>query len=78
MTGEPVVIAQVTGNSSVAEEISLRSDISVEERLAKPDKSRSISARTFSVISTAGLVYISYVGITNIASVAEEIENPEN
>ena len=29
------------------------------------------------VISTAGLVYISYVGITNIASVAEEIENPE-
>ena len=32
---------------------------------------------TFSVISTAGLVYISYVGITNIASVAEEIENPE-
>ena len=30
-----------------------------------------------SVISTAGLVYISYVGITNIASVAEEIENPE-
>jgi len=32
---------------------------------------------TFSIISTAGLVYISYVGITNIASVAEEIENPE-
>ena len=31
----------------------------------------------FSVISAAGLVYISYVGITNIASVAEEIENPE-
>ena len=31
---------------------------------------------TFSVFSTAGLVYISYVGITNIASVAEEIENP--
>ncbi|MDG1487374.1 MAG: amino acid permease, partial [SAR324 cluster bacterium] len=30
-----------------------------------------------SIISTAGLVYISYVGITNIASVAEEIENPE-
>ena len=30
-----------------------------------------------SVISTAGLVYISYVGITNIASVSEEIENPE-
>jgi len=31
----------------------------------------------FSIISTAGLVYISYVGITNIASVAEEIDNPE-
>ena len=30
-----------------------------------------------SIISTSGLVYISYVGITNIASVAEEIENPE-
>jgi len=30
-----------------------------------------------SIISTSGLVYISYVGITNIASVAEEIENSE-
>ena len=30
-----------------------------------------------SIFSTAGLVYISYVGITNIASVAEEVENPE-
>ena len=30
-----------------------------------------------SIISTAGLVYISYVGVTNIASVAEEIQNPE-
>jgi amino acid transporter/mannitol/fructose-specific phosphotransferase system IIA component (Ntr-type) len=30
-----------------------------------------------SIISTAGLVYISYVGITNIASVAEEVKNPE-
>ena len=30
-----------------------------------------------SILSTAGLVYISYVGITNIASVAEEVENPE-
>lgn len=27
--------------------------------------------------STAGLVYISYVGVTNVASVAEEIQNPE-
>ena len=32
---------------------------------------------TVSIISTAGLVYISYVGVTNIASVAEEIQNPE-
>jgi len=30
-----------------------------------------------SLLSTAGLVYISYVGITNIASLSEEIENPE-
>ncbi len=30
-----------------------------------------------SIISTAGLVYISYVGVTNIASVAEEVQNPE-
>ena len=30
-----------------------------------------------SIFSTAGLVYISYVGITNIASVAEEVKNPE-
>jgi mannitol/fructose-specific phosphotransferase system IIA component (Ntr-type) len=32
---------------------------------------------TVSIISTAGLVYISYVGVTNIASVAEEVQNPE-
>ena len=32
---------------------------------------------TVSIISTAGLVYISYVGVTNIASVAEEVKNPE-
>lgn len=30
-----------------------------------------------SVFSTAGLVYVSYVGLTKIASVAEEIKNPE-
>jgi len=30
-----------------------------------------------SILATAGLVYISYVGITNIASVAEEIKDPE-
>lgn len=30
-----------------------------------------------SIYATAGLVYISYVGLTNIASVSEEVENPE-
>jgi amino acid transporter/mannitol/fructose-specific phosphotransferase system IIA component (Ntr-type) len=29
------------------------------------------------LISTAGLVYISYVGITKMASLSEEVENPE-
>lgn len=30
-----------------------------------------------SLLSTAGLVYISYVGITNVASLSEEVDNPE-
>ncbi|MDA3860556.1 MAG: amino acid permease [Melioribacteraceae bacterium] len=30
-----------------------------------------------SIIATAGLVYISYVGVTNVASLAEEVHNPE-
>jgi amino acid transporter/Trk K+ transport system NAD-binding subunit len=30
-----------------------------------------------SIFSTAGLVYISYVGITNVASVSEEVKDPE-
>jgi len=30
-----------------------------------------------SIIATAGLVYISYVGVTNVASLAEEVKNPE-
>ena len=30
-----------------------------------------------SIFSTAGLVFISYVGVTNIASVVEEIKDPE-
>jgi amino acid transporter/mannitol/fructose-specific phosphotransferase system IIA component (Ntr-type) len=30
-----------------------------------------------SVLSTAGLVYISYVGVTTVASLAEEVKNPE-
>jgi amino acid transporter/mannitol/fructose-specific phosphotransferase system IIA component (Ntr-type) len=29
------------------------------------------------ILATAGLVYISYVGVTNVASVSEEIKNPE-
>jgi amino acid transporter/mannitol/fructose-specific phosphotransferase system IIA component (Ntr-type) len=30
-----------------------------------------------SIIATAGLVYISYVGVTKVASLAEEVDNPE-
>jgi APA family basic amino acid/polyamine antiporter len=30
-----------------------------------------------SIISTTGLVYISYVGVTNVASVSEEVKDPE-
>jgi basic amino acid/polyamine antiporter, APA family len=30
-----------------------------------------------SILSTAGLVYISYVGVTKVASLSEEIKNPE-
>lgn len=30
-----------------------------------------------SILGTAGLVFISYVGVTKVASVAEEIENPQ-
>ena len=30
-----------------------------------------------SLFATAGLVYISYVGVTNIASLSEEVKNPE-
>jgi amino acid transporter/mannitol/fructose-specific phosphotransferase system IIA component (Ntr-type) len=30
-----------------------------------------------SIVSTAGLVFISYVGVTNIASVSEEVKDPE-
>jgi amino acid transporter/Trk K+ transport system NAD-binding subunit len=30
-----------------------------------------------SILSAAGLVYISYIGITNIASLSEEVKNPE-
>jgi amino acid transporter len=37
----------------------------------------ALDVGTTSVLSTAGLVYISYVGITNIASLSEEVKNPE-
>lgn len=30
-----------------------------------------------SILGTAGMVYISYVGVTNVASVSEEVKNPE-
>jgi len=30
-----------------------------------------------SILGTAGMVYISYVGVTNIASISEEVKNPE-
>jgi amino acid transporter/mannitol/fructose-specific phosphotransferase system IIA component (Ntr-type) len=29
------------------------------------------------ILSTAGLIYISYVGVTNVASLSEEVKNPE-
>jgi amino acid transporter/mannitol/fructose-specific phosphotransferase system IIA component (Ntr-type) len=32
---------------------------------------------TGAVLSTAGLVFISYVGVTNVASVSEEVKDPE-
>ncbi len=32
---------------------------------------------TSSLFATAGLVYISYVGVTNVASLSEEVQNPE-
>jgi len=31
-----------------------------------------------SILSTAGLVYISYVGVTKVASLSEEVSNPES
>ena len=34
-------------------------------------------AGTDSILSTAGLVYISYVGVTNVASVSEEVARPD-
>ena len=34
-------------------------------------------AGSSSIIATAGLVYISYVGVTNVASLSEEVKNPE-
>lgn len=38
--------------------------------------SNFLSAGSESILSTAGLVYISYVGVTKVASVAEEVKNP--
>ncbi len=36
-----------------------------------------LSSGWSSILSGAGLVYISYVGLTNIASLSEEVKNPE-
>jgi APA family basic amino acid/polyamine antiporter len=36
-----------------------------------------LSSGWSSILSAAGLVYISYVGLTNIASLSEEVKNPE-
>ncbi|MCH8326023.1 MAG: amino acid permease, partial [Bacteroidetes bacterium] len=39
---------------------------------------KSIFETGFSpILATSGLVYISYVGITNVASLSEEVQNPE-
>jgi len=35
------------------------------------------AAGTESILATTGLVYISYVGVTNVASVSEEVRDPE-
>ena len=37
----------------------------------------NLSSDFQNIISTAGLVYMSYIGITKVASVSEEIKNPE-
>ena len=36
-----------------------------------------LDAGSESILATAGLVYISYVGVTNVASVSEEVSDPE-
>lgn len=41
------------------------------------DISNVFDIQFHSLISTAGLVYISYVGVTKIASLSEEVENPD-
>ena len=39
--------------------------------------SNFLSSGWSSILSASGLVYISYVGLTNIASLSEEVKNPE-
>jgi len=36
-----------------------------------------LSSDWSSILSAAGLVYVSYIGLTNIASLSEEVKNPE-
>ncbi len=45
--------------------------------LQKDHFSNFFGAGFDSIYATSGLVYISYVGLTNIASVSEEVKNPE-
>ena len=43
-----------------------------------PDRFRGFfDAGSSALLSTAGLVYISYVGVTHIASMSEEVKDPE-
>ena len=48
--------------------------------LPQIDKNRFqnfLSSDWSSILSAAGLVYVSYIGLTNIASLSEEVKNPE-
>lgn len=49
------------------------------ERVLRPDPAYGgfFSSGLVGFISTIGLVFVSYAGLTKVASVAEEIENPE-
>ncbi len=46
-------------------------------KISEVNFSGFLSSGWSSILSAAGLVYISYIGITNIASLSEEVKNPE-